>query len=207
MKFATATRTSSVGFGSKTESCSQYMKNFLQQNIRFDPAQVLEKRTAWLSQYSAKEHSYSLTDLLQCEHKDLAIDESPVISWTNKPNMHIVPVIQGFNGFWHIHITWNTLRKIYEFTLCVSAGDGYRFQPEAIKHGISNKYGDMIYATWRSMILDDLPSLKRLVECFRERIDFVAPSITCSDSSARLCRRVGIPVRNDVAFLFPSNYS
>jgi hypothetical protein len=198
-----------MGFGSKTESCSQYMKNFLRQHkgLRFSPAQVAQQRTAWLSNFSARKHSYSLSDLLQCEHKDLAIDESPENSWTNKSDTHIVPVIQGFNGFWHIHINWDKLLKIYDFTLCVSVGDGYRLQPESIKRGISNKYGDMIYATWRSMILDDLPSLERLVECLRERIDFVSPSITCSDSSARLCKRVGIPVRNDVAFLFPSNYS
>ena len=207
MKFATATRTSSAGFGSKTESCSQYMKNFLQQNIRFAPVHTEQQKTAWLLDYSTRKHSYSLADLLQCEHKDLAIDESPAYTWTRKSHMHLAPVIEGVNGFWHVHITWDTERKIYDFAICVFAGDCYRFQPEAIKRCISNKYGGEIYATWRSMILDDLPSLKRLVECFREKIDFVAPSITCSESSARLCRRVGIPVRNDVAFLFPSNYS
>lgn len=204
---ATATRTSSAGFGSKTESCSQYMKNFLRQHKGFSLAQVAQQQTAWLREYSTRNHTYSLDDLLQCEHSDLVINESLVIPWANKSDIQIVPVIQGFNGFWHIHVTWNKLYKIYQFTLCVLVGDAYRFQPEAIKRDITTKYGSMIYETWRSMVLDDLPSLVRLVECIRERITFVAPSISCSQSAARLCRQVGIPVRNDVAFLFPAAYS
>jgi len=207
MKSATATRTSSIGFGSKTESCSQYMKNFLRQHKGFSPAQVAQQQTAWLREYSNRNHSYSLQELLQCEHRDLAINESPVDIWTRKSHMHLQSLIQGDNGFWHISVFKDTLNREYDFTITVCAGGVHRFHPEAIKRDITRKYGSMIYETWRSMILDDLPSLERLVECIRERIDFVAPSIACSDSSARLCRRVGIPVRNDVAFLFPSNYS
>ena len=207
MKSATATRTSSIGFGFKTESFSQYMKNFLKQNKRFGPEQVAKQQTEWFRDYSSFNYSYSLQDLLQCEHKDLLIDESPVIHWTQKSHMHLQPLIEGKNGFWRISVVKDTRHNDFDFTISVLSGEIYRFQPEAIKRNITSKYGTMIYETWRSMILDDLPSLERLVECIRERITFVAPSIACSDSSARLCRRVGIPVRNDVAFLFPSGYS
>jgi hypothetical protein len=207
MKSRTANRTSAVGFGSTTESRSQYMNNLLKQHKRFSPEQVTEQQTKWFHDYSHRNYSYSLQDLLQCEHNDLTVDESPIINWTKKSNMHLQPLIQGNNGFWHISVFKNTLLRDYDFTISVSAGGVSRFHPEAIKHDITKKYGSMIYSTWRSMILDDLPSLMRLVECIRNKINYVAPSITCSDSSARLCRRVGIPVRNDIAFLFPSSYS
>lgn len=206
MKITTANRTSPVGFGATTESCSQYMKNFLRQHKGFSLAQVAQQQTAWSREYSTRNHTYSLDDLLQCEHSDLVINESPVVNWTRKSHIHLQPLVQGYNGFWHILASKDTLHKEYDFTITVREGRVYCFQPEAIKHEITRKYGNMIYETWRSMILDDLPSLERLVECMRKKIDFIAPSITCSDSSARLCRRVGIPVRNDVAFLFPSSH-
>ena len=207
MKITTAKRTGPVGFGSTTESCSQYMKNFLKQNKRFGPEQVAKQQTEWFRDYSSRNYSYSLQDLLQCEHHDLVIDEFSDIYWAQKSHTHLKPLIAGINGFWQILVSRDTELNDFDFTINVSAGGVYRFHPEAIKRDITSKYGSMVYETWRSMILDDLPSLERLVECIRERITFVAPSITCSDSSARLCRRVGIPVRNDVAFLFPSGYS
>ena len=203
----TTTRTSSGGFGSKTESCSQYMKNFLKQHKCISPAQIAKQQLEWSRDYSNRNYSYSLQDLLQCEHQDLAIRESLDFCRAQTSHMHLKPLISGMNGFWSILVLRDTELNIFDFTISVSVGDGYRFHPEAIKRDISSKYGTMIYATWRSMILDDLPSLERLLECIRERITFVAPSITCSKSSARLCQRVGIPVLNDVAFLFPSNYT
>jgi len=207
MKTATATRTSPIGFGSKTESCSQYMNNFLRQHKRICPEQIAQQQIEWLRDYSSRNYSYSLQDLLQCEHHDLVINESPVNNWMRKSHIHLKPIIEGRNGFWQICVFRDTKHNDFDFTISVSASGGYRFHPEAIKRDITSKYGSMIYETWRSMILDDLPSLVRLVECIRERITFVAPSISCSESSARLCRRAGIPVSNNVAFLFPSGYA
>ena len=63
------------------------------------------------------------------------------------------------------------------------------------------------YKQWQAMVMEDLDSLKTLVKEVRDRIDFVAPSIVCCNRSARLCRRVGIPVKGQFAFLFPSSYS
>lgn len=201
-------RTSSSGFGSKTESCSQYMKNFLRQSKGFSPAHVAHIQTTWMREYSNRNRNpYSLEELLQCEHFDLAIVESPIINSESKLPVNFQPLIFGCNGFWNVTILNDKLNRNYDFTINVFAGNGFSFHPEVIKREITSKYGSMIYETWRSMILDDLPSLNRLVECIRERITFVAPSITCSKSSARLCQRVGIPVLNDVAFIFPSNYT
>ncbi len=207
MKITTAKRTGPVGFGSTTESCSQYMKNFLKQHKRICPEQIAQQQIEWFRDYSSRNYSYSLQDLLQCEHHDLVLDEFSDFYWVQKSHTHLKPLITGINGFWQILVSRDTELNDFDFTISVSAGGVYRFHPEAIKRDITSKYGSMVYETWRSMILDDLPSLERLVECIRERITFVAPSIACSDSSARLCRRVGIPVRNDVAFLFPSGYS
>jgi len=207
MKTATPTRTSSVGFGSKTESCSQYINNFIQQTRLANPEHISWQQEAWLRAHPRVDLNCSLQDLLQCEHSDL--------TYTKTPNGEIpfeyqkyVPGYSSFtNGFWNISCQKNLLVNRHEFTIEVNCGGRFYFHPKVIKDGITKKYGNMIHEAWRSMILDDLPRLERLVEFVRSKITFVAPSVVCSESSARLCRRVGIPVRNDVAFLFPSGYA
>ena len=57
------------------------------------------------------------------------------------------------------------------------------------------------------MVMDDFDSLQTLVNEARNQIDFVAPSIVCCERSARLCRRLGIPVKGQFAFLLTSSYS
>jgi hypothetical protein len=53
------------------------------------------------------------------------------------------------------------------------------------------------------MVKYDLPALKELVLAIRKKVNGVITSVTCSTRSELLCREVGIPVHQGIAFLFP----
>jgi len=207
LKSKSHTSNSRLGFGVRTESARDYAKNFLKQNRNFSAETIQRQQDAWNREYTQRNHEYSLEDLLQCEHKDLRIDYNREVVWKRSTHQHLKQIVNGVYGFWGLNVMLNTSKNAYDFTLSVNAGNVYRFQPDAIKRDIAKKYGDAIYGAWRSMVLDDLLSLRRLVEVVRNEINFVAPSVVCCPSSRRLCERAGIYVQNDVAFLFPSYYA
>jgi len=195
------------GFGRKTQSIDQYLNDFFSQNNRYDLDSISEHRTKWFDSLLDLQYSYSVEDLLACEHKDLELIIHSNTLRTIPTSHKIKVLLTAVNGFWQIGITEMLETGIGEFTIQVNVGGHYRYHPEIIEKDILSKYGSSIYACWRSMILDDLDSLERLISVVRTRLPAVLPSITCSDRSSRLCRKVGIPIRNNVAFLFPDSYS
>ena len=194
-----------VGFGHTTETADQYIKNFLKQNqARFDPYAQQED---WYDDYSRRKHSYSLSELLAPEYKELEIELDPYIDWCNPSHKHLKVRVGAYKGLWNLQVVWDPKFKLWDLTISVKAGDCNRFHPDVIEEDITLKYGSVVYKQWQAMVMDDLDSLQTLVNEVRDRIDFVAPSIVCCERSARLCRRVGIPVKGQFAFLFPSSYS
>jgi len=194
-----------VGFGKTTETSDQYIKNFLKQNqTRFDPYSQQED---WYKEYSSRKYSYSISDLLEPEYKRLSVEIDPEWEWARDSHKHLIVKVAGANGLWGIDVIRNPRLRFWDVTITVDAGEGKRFHPDVIEEDITKKYGKVVYKQWQSMVMDDLDSLKVLVKEVRDRIDFVAPSIVCCDRSARLCRRVGIPVKGQFAFLFPSSFS
>ena len=195
----------SVGFGNTTQTTNQYISNFIKQvRHREDPA--LTQRM-WFKEYSSREYSYSLSDLLEPEFKELEIEINAKIDWCRDSHKHLQSKVLGQNGLWGMNVTWDPKLKIWDLTISVDSGGLSRFHPDVIEECITRKYGRVVYKQWQAMVMDDLDSLKTLVNEVRDRIDFVAPSIVCCERSARLCRRVGIPVKGQYAFLFPSSYS
>ena len=70
----------SVGFGNTTQTTNQYISNFIKQvrhreDTRVDSAYVVCK------EYSSREYSYSLSDLLEPEFKELEIEINAKIDW------------------------------------------------------------------------------------------------------------------------------
>ena len=194
-----------VGFGNTTETSDQYIKNFLKQNqTRIDPYAQQED---WYNDYSRRNHSYSLSDLLTPQYHDLKVDIDPEWEWVNPSHKHIKVRVLGTCGLWMINVSRDPVHRLWDLTISVKAGDCHRFHPDVIEEDITRKYGRVVYKQWQAMVMDDLDSLKTLVKEVRDRIDFVAPSVVCCERSARLCRRVGIPVKGQFAFLFPSSYS
>ena len=194
-----------VGFGNTTETSDQFIKNFLKQTqIRSDPRAQQEY---WYRDYSSRKYQYSLSDLLEPQYHDLWVEMDPKIECVNPSRKHLKMRANGVCGLWNLQVSWDSQYKFWDITICVTAGQAYRFHPDAIQEDITRKYGNVVYKQWQAMVMDDLDSLQTLVNEVRDRIDFVAPSVVCCERSARLCRRVGIPVKGQFAFLFPSSYS
>jgi hypothetical protein len=196
-----------AGFGSTANSSSHYISQFLRMQSARESFLNQKQQQEWFRDYSNMDYEYSLQDLLQSEHRDLEVTEYPPVTWVRQSHMHLKTIVSGSNGFWNMSIVKDPRNEKYDFTISVMSGNMYRFHPDVIKNDITAKYGALVYSTWREMVMDDLHCLARLVEAVRERISFVAQSLVCCPSSARLCRKAGIRVSNDFAFLFPANYS
>lgn len=193
-----------VGFGRTTETASQYMSNYLRQYKKRDPFALQDY---WHKHYLLRKCSYSVSSLLEPKYDDLEILVGPDCRQSSPGYENLIWRVLAFNGLWNVQVEWDLNDKSWGFTIAVKAGDRHRFHPEVIEEDITRKYGPVIYKQWQAMVMDDLDSLKTLVNEVRDRIDFVAPSVVCCERSARLCRRVGIPVKGQFAFLFPSSYS
>ena len=194
-----------VGFGKTTESTDQYISNFLKQrHNRIDP---FFEQEHWYKEYSSRKYSYSISELLEPKYESLEVKINPEWEWVRESHKHLIVKVAGKNGLWGMDVIWDPRHKFWDITITVSAGEGMRFHPDVIEEDITQKYGQVIYKQWQAMVMNDLDSLKTLVKEVRDRIDFVAPSVVCCDRSARLWRGVGIPVKGQFAFLFPSSYS
>ena len=105
-------------------------------------------------------------------------------------------------GLWSV-VTNTQKDGSKDFTICVSVGGMNSFHSDAIKYRIETAYGADAYNQWRRLALEDLDSLEYIIREIREMIGCTHASVICSDSALRLCERVGIPIKNQFAFLLP----
>lgn len=194
-----------VGFGNTTESADQYISNFLKQKAK--RCDVIGQQEDWYNDYSSRDHSYSISDLLKPDYHEKEIEINPESEYARDSHKHLQMKVLAINGLWMMQVSFDRKQKFWDLTINVNAGNIFRFHPDVIEEDITRQYGRVVYKQWQAIVMEDLDSLKTLVKEVRDRIDFVAPSIVCCDRSARLCRRVGIPVKGQFAFLFPSSYS
>ena len=112
-------------------------------------------------------------------------------------------------GLWMLSIPYIKKKQDRDFTIAVLSGqsDGvplFRFDPESIEEDMVSKHGRIVYDDWKKRVLDDLPSLVSIVQKAKKLIREPVSSVTCCERSAKLCRRVGIDVIDNFAFLMPS---
>ena len=194
----------SVGFAKTTQNADDIISNFFKQNhTHFDDINRL--RDYWYQDYKKRGYNPKVKDLLDPEYKKLDIRKNPKSRCLNPSRAHIKQKYVGYNGLWSIKLNIETFShyKFSTFTINALVGKEYRFHPAAIEENIVEKYGSTVYNSWKGIMLDDIGSLKLLVDEIRKEIKKFYYSVTCCDRSSRLCERVGIPVRNGHAFLFP----
>ncbi len=115
---------------------------------------------------------------------------------------------QGVCGRWMIR----TYQHPNSIDFCISVllpDDSLRLyqsiSPLSTQRWITNALGFSTYKKWKELQLADLPSLRRLINEFKDVIDYPCMSMTCSEKSKRLCERVGLPIYKDWAFLIPNS--
>ncbi len=193
--------TMSLGIAATTQKSRDVIENYLKQNKKLS-SNVDEQRSAWFRDYSRRKHDYTIDELLNPVRHDLEITSNPGIEWTNPSHFGKITHYYNNNGLWTIACGIDN--QVKDFTIYVRSGTKFRFHPDAIESQIKRKYGADAYAKWKTMVLDDIDSLEELVQETRKRIKFTYVSITCCERSTRLCERVGIPVRQGLAFLHPA---
>lgn len=197
----------SNGFGIKTQSKDQFIKNFIKTSKAllsgFETPEEAKQHFSkmWFKEYSLKHNEYTIGELLNPVCRNLEIEFNPDFK-----NYRIGKVaLVGYNGIWRVMLLKRPDNSL-ELDIAVMAGSCYRFHSEVIKFSITNTYGLDVYNQWRIMVNSNLGSLTQLIQVIRSKINHVAWSYTCSPSSARLCNRVGISTSRGAAFLFPANY-
>ena len=89
---------------------------------------------------------------------------------------------------------------------CLIPGAPYpKVSPITIQRFITQSLGYSTYEKWKQLQLEDLPSLRRLINEFKDVIDYPCMSLTCCEKSKRLCERIGLPMYKDYTFLIPNS--
>ena len=105
-------------------------------------------------------------------------------------------------GFWGLQLPVSN--RLSQFTITVKVGRVDRFKPYDIKRSFRQWFPDDEwqdrYLHWKQQVLDDLDSAHELIE-MADPCDHLA-SMTCCESSERLCRKLGLRVEHGLAFLF-----
>ena len=104
-------------------------------------------------------------------------------------------------GFWWLAIQKD--QEGYDFTIGNIVGDYRKFHPEAIRNTFQDWYPDQReaeqeYLNWKQLVLADLDSARFLIASFDPPCHML--SVTCSESSERLCRKLGFYVKDGIAF-------
>jgi hypothetical protein len=192
------------GFQPTRRSPAERARSIIKNDYFLKDGQFLEKvnsqRSFWFWQHVSPEPfpAYSHDELfLPCENRT-------IISFNQETTPGGKPLHTLFRctkGFWKLNVVRSSVNDLTDFTISVLVGNKWRFYPAAIKHEIVEHHGMDAYIQWRSHVLNDLDSLRFLVN--EAQFDGYAYSVTCCESSERLCKRVGIHVQNGLAFLFP----
>ena len=117
------------------------------------------------------------------------------------------------NGYWSISIFYDKVKRDFDFTIGVMAGETtigvlqyvpfYRFDPEEIEKDIVRSCGQDTYKAWKKQVMSDIDSLHQLVHEVSQLIDRPISSITCCNRSELLCKKVGLEVIERYVFLVP----
>jgi hypothetical protein len=197
----------SKGFGSKKQTKAQYIKNFIKSSKSLlcgfnspEEAKHYHSRK-WFYEYSSTNNDYSVEQLLNPPYRNLEIHANSRDAVPGNTKI----VLTGFNGIWRVMIKERPDESL-DLDIAVMAGSCYRFHSDVIKQSIVKKFGIEAFNQWRAIVKSDIESLKELIQLIQTQIDFVPWSYTCSQSSARLCNKVGISTYRGAAFLFPADY-
>jgi hypothetical protein len=111
-------------------------------------------------------------------------------------------------GCWRVDINKLLNENRLDFVISVAAAYAgcdyiYRFSPEIIQSDLTARFGREVYLQWKQAVTSDMESLSEILYVVRQKITHIIPSVTCGERSARLCEKVGIPVKQGIAFLLP----
>ena len=150
-------------------------------------------------QYLAK--NYAKPDHLLSVYTDDLVHTFYPEGTLAKSHRHLECVLIAEKGYWSLTVSRSA--SGFDFTLGVRLGGVRHFHPKSIRQCFNKWYQDTDeaesqYNVWKSTVLDDLESARLLISSFNPPCHIL--SVTCGPSSSRLCRKIGLQVRDGVAF-------
>ncbi|QNI92645.1 hypothetical protein SynBOUM118_02312 [Synechococcus sp. BOUM118] len=174
----------------------------------FSPSYVSELRNEWLTEWNGENKKRPYTG-----SKATLLDPSysfPLEIWCPKEKNRLGyrTLHRGVCGRWMVETAQHDYNIDISIKCLIPDDDGVPFakiSPITIQRFITKSLGYSTYKKWKQLQLDDLPSLRRLINEFRDVIDYPCMSMTCCEKSKRLCERVGLPIYKDYTFLIPNS--
>ena len=111
------------------------------------------------------------------------------------------------HGMWRVRV-YNNHNNENDFTVNALLGTNYGYHPTAIKEAIIKKFGVEVYEKWKKLVTSEreIEVLRVLVQSLRISTQKIIASTTCCPSSKRLCKKAGLYIQGDIAYLLPIKY-
>jgi hypothetical protein len=210
----------SVGFSThSTQTQKSFIYNYekslgrRERNRRLNAANSIKRRFGDESSfYNQKRHRFNDTkeELLNPVKRSLRKWYSCEVT-THKNGAVVKDLINVECGSWVVNtfsVELSSKQMLYDFSVGVRTGNvAYTYNPYPIETAITKRFDKDTYELWKQMILDDIPNLKLVISALREEIDVLHQSVCANTRSKRLCKRAGLPVRDDYVYLLPSKYA
>ena len=103
-------------------------------------------------------------------------------------------------GWWMVIRTYDDTKDDFTFTIKVKVGEHTLFYPKFIRENIIKLFDENTYDAWKQTVLDDINSLRWCVSNFDKGSDYLW-SDCVSPSAERLCKSVGLTVKQGIAFI------
>ena len=87
----------------------------------------------------------------------------------------------------------------WDFTITVNHGNCCAFHPLEAKNNILRFHSKAVYKKWKKVVKEDLERFRDVLNAYNPKESMF--SATCSASSERVCRRLGLEVSEGFAFL------
>ena len=200
-----------TGFGNtstRTENIVKSLENSSLVNSSF----LDEQRQSWHDDYSRRiskefteEELFNPKEYLYCGPNDKieyrVNPGSPAYNALRYQRLHEIVSY----GYWNLKVTQD-MRGIkskyyqeWDFTISVWSGDRYMFHPLQSRNNIVRFHGIDIFEKWRKTVLDDLANFADVIKAYNPPVSMF--SVTCCNSSERVCKQLGLVVRKGFAYL------
>ena len=201
----------SVGFGKTSNNASSIIKS-LKKSFLLNQEQLQNLREEWNADYPYRIYKpFSEEDLFKPREysyvgpSDLGQKfwnpDSP--SYASRQKMHVREIISL--GFWQLMVTQDfrgrksRYYQEWDFTIGVNHGNCSSFHPLEAKNNILKFHGKAVYKKWKKVVNEDLERFKHVLNAYNPTSSIF--SATCSDSSERVCRRLGLEVSEGFTYL------
>lgn len=200
-----------TGFGITTNSKENIIKS-LEKSYCVDSQYLWQLRNDWDEEYTNKQsQEFTQEDLFDPrEYSYHGANSLRDFKWNpNSENYayrkqeHVREMI--ISGYWSLQVLQD-LRgrnsKNYQewnFSISVWRGERFVFHPRQARNNIVRYHGVKVFDEWRKVVLDDLNNFKTVLQAYNPSSSMF--SATCCDSSARVCKRLGLDVRKGFAFM------